>query len=177
MGQVHYGELAKSATKGAEPIAVGGPYNFEVTGAEHSVSKSGNRWHKLEVTVIDGPLKGKKAWPGVTFKKDNPGTFFGQFRALGIGDAFFAQFPVEDGTDPLDAFADDEALHDALAAAAIGKRFSAKVKPDKPYNDQPRTQVDWFKPLATDATAVPPSVPGTAPAATTGSAPDLPPGL
>lgn len=173
MGSTNYGELAKTATTFKQlPV---GTYNVEVTGCEVKTSQKGNIFYRLELTVEDGPEKGGKAWTNVTLTADNPGTFFGQLRTLGVGPDFFAQFGEVDDDDA-DA---QENLHATTAAALIGKRAIAPVKQGKEYQGQPRTEVGFFKAAKGTAPAPNgvPNVPSApAPAAAT-SAPDLPPGL
>lgn len=171
MGSVNYGELAKTTGKAFESLPVG-TYNVEVTGAEVKTAKSGNTYYHLELTVEDGPSKGKKVWTNVTLNGENPGTFFGQLRSLGLDAAHFAQFPEIDEDDT----EGHAAVHDVTAAALIGKRAIAPVKQGKPYEGQPRTEVGFFKPqTAAASNSSVPTIPGTAPAApTTPAVPTVP---
>ena len=177
MGTRNYGELAKSATTFKQlPV---GTYNVEVTGAEVRTSSNGNVYYRLELTVEDGPHKGEKAWSNVTLTEENPGTFFGQLRTLGLGPDFFAQFGEVDDEDE-DA---EENVHATTAAALIGKRAIAPVKQGKEYQGQPRTEVGFFKPAkgAAPSSGVPSApaakTPGKAKGAAKKAAPGLPPGL
>lgn len=161
MGSVNYGELAKTTGKAFESLPVG-TYNVEVTGAEVKTAKSGNTYYHLELTVEDGPAKGKKVWTNVTLNGENPGTFFGQLRSLGLDAAHFAQFPEIDEDDT----EGHAAVHDVTAAALIGKRAIAPVKQGKPYEGQPRTEVGFFKSQTSAASnSSVPTIPGTAPTA------------
>lgn len=145
MGSFDWGELAKSAPKGFEPIPKGN-YNVEVTDGEAKTYSTGNRGVQLEITVEDGPQKGKKIkFVNIVFNPENPGTFFGQLRALGIDAAFFKEYGKidEDDEEALDEIMED------VAEEVIGKRAIAPVS-QRTYEGRTNNQVGFFKPIKGD---------------------------
>lgn len=55
-----------------EPLA-GGWYVMAITGAEQKVTNAGTGTYlKLELTVVDGPFKGRKVWTNLNLNNPNP---------------------------------------------------------------------------------------------------------
>ena len=164
MASVNYGELAKTANKDFEPLPPD-IYAVEVSGAEHKVSKNGNPFYALTLSVSDGPHKGRKLWTNVTLNAANPGSvgyFFGTMRNLGLDADFFAGLPDEDS----------EAV---ICQALVGRRVNVTVK-HREYQGKIQNEVDKIS--SSGATVAP--VAATTPDVTTATpaaAPDLPPGL
>lgn len=160
MASVDYAALSATAKKGFEPLPVG-EYDVEVTNAEYKTASTGSPMYKIEFTIEAGPHKGRKLWRNLTLKVEKPnavGAFFGQMRALGLNDEFFASSPEEA----------------TICAELIGNRARVTVK-HREYNGQTQNDVDKIVSRAGSST---PSVPTTAAAAPSRQGPpDLPPGL
>ena len=143
MGSIDWGEIAKSAPKGFEPVPAG-TYTVECTDADPKTFSTGSQGLNIEVTIEDeGPSKGKKIkFVSIVFKADNPGTFFGQLRAFGIDADFFKEYGKIDEDD-------EEALSDIMEDIAdeiVGLRAIAPVT-QQPYEGRVNNKVGFFKPV------------------------------
>ena len=143
MGSYDFGELAKAAPKGFEPVPAG-TYTVECTDAQPKVYSTGNQGVQIEVTIEDaGPSKGKKIkFVNIVFNAENPGTFFGQLRAFGIAADFFSDYGKIDDDD-------DEMITEIMEDVAdeiLGKRAIAPVT-QRTYEGRVNNSVGFFKPV------------------------------
>ncbi len=140
MGSYDFGELAKAAPKGFEPVPAG-TYTVECTDAEAKEFSTGSKGVQIEVTIEDpGPSKGRKIkFVNIVFKGDNPGTFFGQLRAFGLGAEFFSEFGTIDENDL-------GGIMEEVAEEILGKRAVAPVT-QRTYEGKVNNSVGFFKPV------------------------------
>jgi len=176
MASINYGELAKEAAKGFEPVPDGN-YEAEVTGATHKVSSNQNLYYKIEFTLSSGPHKGRKVWYNNTLTAANYGRFFGVMSSLGLDAAFMAAVPEVDG----------EAY---ICQQLLGRRALLTLVKGEPYNGKTGNDVKSIGSLGGAAPGVPDvaapaaaaaaPVPDVAPPAPVAAAPasvGLPPGI
>jgi len=98
VGKINYLELlAKAERQSANrssPLPAG-EYDAAVTGAKFAISKAGNPYYQVELTVVSGEHKGRKAWKALTLTPASARLFFDQMAVLGLDEEFFDRVSSE----------------------------------------------------------------------------------
>jgi hypothetical protein len=166
MASIDYGELAKTAGKGFEPLPLG-QYEVEVSNAEFKVASTGSPMYKVELSVETGPNAGRKLWTNLVLTDRSAGIFFAKMRAFGLDTAFFAALPAED-------------TEARICQALVGRHALVTVK-HREYQGQTQNEVDKVAPRAGTSTPTVDTQTITSSDVVTvqapSAAPDLPPGL
>lgn len=146
MGTYDWGELAKQAPKGFEPVPAN-TYTVECIAAEQKTYNSGNQGLNVDVAIAEGPYKGRKIrYNTIVFNPENPSTFFSNLRGFGIGPEFFADMVISDD-DPQEL---TEALEE-VAEELVGKVASTKVTQEK-YEGRVNNKCGFFNPVKSGGT-------------------------
>lgn len=154
-------QAGEEVSSSFEPLPAG-EYDFEVVASEAKVSSNGNKMWKNQYKVLGGDHNNRRVFDNltlVTSSQQSLGFFFSKMAVLGLTRAYFATQPTDE----------------QVAAAAVGRRFRARVKQEI-YNGETQNKIDrYIKPIELAGPPIPPAPTATVSAAGEASSVPAPP--